>query len=122
MSTIGFVHSELVEELLKECAKMCDFDHPNVLTVSGVCLDGGPAPFIIMPFMANGSLHAYLREKREELVLDSNSIYDQDDVVNKYTIKGIFVTSYFCPPLRGCPLEIENCYSKVVFLLGGWVG
>ncbi len=35
---------------------MYKFDHPNVLKLSGVCLDGGPAPYIIMPLMANGSL------------------------------------------------------------------
>ncbi len=50
---------------------MYDFDHPNVLKLLGVCLDGGPAPYIIMPFMANGSLLKYLKEERESLVLSS---------------------------------------------------
>ena len=49
---------------------MSTFDHPNILKLSGVCLDGGPAPYIIMPFMANGSLLSYLKEERERLVLD----------------------------------------------------
>lgn len=53
-------------------------DHPNVLKLTGVCLDGGPAPYIIMPFMANGSLLNYLKENRESLVVDLSS----DDVVN----------------------------------------
>ena len=75
------MHSELVQNLLKECVKMCEFNHPNVLTACGVCLDGGPAPFLIMPFMANGSLHAHLKEKREEFVIAPNSNYEQDDVV-----------------------------------------
>jgi len=44
------------------------FDHPNVLKLIGVCLDGGPAPYIIMPFMINGNLLSYLRENRESLV------------------------------------------------------
>ena len=47
---------------------MCKFEHQNVLTLNGVCLDGGPAPFIIMPFMANGSLLAYLKKNRNSLV------------------------------------------------------
>ena len=63
--------------LLRECAKMKEFDHPNVLPLRGVCLDGGPAPYIIMPFMTNGSLHGYLRENRETLVIDQSS----DDMV-----------------------------------------
>ena len=54
--------------MMKECSKMYKFDHPNVLTLRGICLDGGPAPYIIMPFMANGSLLAYLHKNRDSLV------------------------------------------------------
>ena len=67
----GFYDSAAVRELLKESSKMCKFDHPNVLTLTGVCLDGGPAPYIIMPFMANGSLLAYLKKNRASLVVSS---------------------------------------------------
>ena len=70
----------LIENLLQECVKMSKFNHPNVLKLSGVCLDGGPAPYIVMPFMANGSLLAYLREERGQLLLDPSSV-PQDDVV-----------------------------------------
>ena len=48
---------------------MYEFKHPNVLTLSGVCLDGGTAPYLIMPFMANGSLLAYLKNNRGTLVV-----------------------------------------------------
>jgi serine/threonine protein kinase len=58
---------------------MYEFDHPNVLPLRGVCLDGGTAPYIIMPFMANGSLLAYLKKKRETLVV-SFSDQDEDNV------------------------------------------
>ena len=67
-----------MENLLKECVRMQALDHPNVLKLSGVCLDGGPAPYIIMPFMANGSLLNYLQDNREYLVVDSRS----ENVVN----------------------------------------
>ena len=75
---LGFVDDKLVENLLKECARMQTLDHPNVLKLSGVCLDGGPAPYIVMPFMANGSLLNYLQDNRKNLVVESNS----DNVVN----------------------------------------
>ena len=69
----GFLHKELVKELLKECAKMKELNHVNVLPLRGVCLDGGPAPYIIMPFMTKGSLLEHLRQNREDLVVgDSN--------------------------------------------------
>ena len=76
----GFVYKDKVTDLLKECAKMKEFDHPNVLTLRGVCLDGGPAPYIIMPFITNGSLLARLKNSRETLVVDPES-GNPDDVV-----------------------------------------
>ena len=59
---------------------MSKFDHPNVLTLTGVCLDGGPAPFIIMPFMTNGSLLAYLKKNRATLIIESGDSQDDDEV------------------------------------------
>ena len=74
----GFLQKDLVTEMLKECAKMQELDHPNVLPLRGVCLDGGPAPYIIMPFMTNGSLLSHLKENRKTLVIDPES----DNVVS----------------------------------------
>ena len=57
--------------MLKECAKMYQFNHSNVLTLRGICLDGGPAPYVIMPFMVNGSLLTYLKDNRDKLVVST---------------------------------------------------
>ena len=62
---------------------MYTLDHPNVLTLSGVCLDGGTAPYIIMPFMANGSLLAYLKNNRSTLVV-SQEAAESDKEVRSY--------------------------------------
>ena len=75
----GFYDSAAVRDMLKECSKMSKFDHPNVLTLNGVCLDGGPAPFIIMPFMMNGSLLAYLKKNRATLIISGKN-QDDDEV------------------------------------------
>ena len=75
----GFIDRDLIEKLLKECVKMYKFDHPNVIKLLGVCLDGGPVPFIVMPFMTNGSLLAYLKGMRGVLVLDPT--VQQDNMV-----------------------------------------
>jgi serine/threonine protein kinase len=69
-----------VRDLLEECTKMATFDHPNVLTLIGVCVDGGPAPYIILPFMFNGSLLAHLKKERENLVLPPEQDCDCDTV------------------------------------------
>ena len=67
----GFYDPSTVRDMLKECSEMSKFNHPNILTLKGVCLDGGPAPYIIMPFMANGSLLAYLKKNRKSIVISS---------------------------------------------------
>ena len=69
-----------MSDLLKECTKMATFDHPNVLTLIGVCLDGGPAPYIVMPFMFNGSLQSHLIRQRNNLLITPGSDNIQDDV------------------------------------------
>ena len=66
---IGFFDESAIRELLGECAKMSTFNNPNVLTVKGICLDGGPLPYIVMPYMANGSLLSFLKKERSTLVL-----------------------------------------------------
>ena len=59
---VGFINNYGIQELLNESAKMKDFDNLHVMTLKGVCLDGGPVPYIVLPFMANGSLLTYLRK------------------------------------------------------------
>ena len=44
---------------------MKDFNHPNVLGLVGVCFDTpDDVPYIILPYMVNGSLKDYLKMKR----------------------------------------------------------
>ena len=62
---------------------MLEFDHPNVLSLIGVCLDGGTAPYIVMPFMSNGSLLGYLKKYRDELLLLPDD-HPNHDVVHTY--------------------------------------
>ena len=54
---------------MEESIKMKRFDHPNVISLIGVCIEAGPAPYIVMPFMDNGSLLSYLKKHRTELLL-----------------------------------------------------
>ena len=51
----------LYSKVLASFADHCCFSHS---ASAGVCLDGGPAPLIITPFMENGSLLSYLRNNR----------------------------------------------------------
>ncbi len=79
MMTAGFFDSSKVDSIMDESLKMKHFDHPNVLGLIGVCLDAGPAPYMVMPYMANGSLLHYLKKERPHVVLSAET---DDDVVS----------------------------------------
>ena len=46
------------------------FKHPNVMSLLGVCLDMGPVPYIVLPFMSGGDLLTHIQQKWSFLVLD----------------------------------------------------
>ena len=88
---------------MEESIKMKHFDHPNVLHLIGVCLDAGPAPYVVMPYMANGSLLHYLKKERNNIVLPvgvdddvvSDSIISDCDAI-RFPTHTIWVIGYTC--------------------------
>ena len=51
---------------------MLSFQHPNVMSLIGVCLDG-EMPLLIMPYMSNGSILEYVRHHKQGLLLTSEA-------------------------------------------------
>ena len=66
-----------MNSLVEESLKMSKFNHPNVMKLVGVCIDRD-TPYIVMPYMAYGSLLSCLRKNREDLTTNDK---DEDDVV-----------------------------------------
>ena len=61
---------------------MKNFANLHVMSLKGVCLDGGPVPYLILPYMANGSLASYLKKERKDLVImidNDNASNDSED-------------------------------------------
>ncbi len=81
---IGFAERDLVTNLLHECVRMSTFNHPNVLNVTGVCMDGGHTPYVVMPFMINGDLLSYLKKERSNLVVPLDEELDEKTVTEHY--------------------------------------
>ena len=76
MDTLGLYTASDVERMISEITKMMDFQHPNVMSLVGVCLDAGPGVSIVMPFMANGSLLDYLKGERSSLYIKDDAGLD----------------------------------------------
>ena len=54
-----------LRSLLNESLLMKRFDHPNIVGLLGVCFDTPDGyPYLILPFMANGNIRDYLKDKR----------------------------------------------------------
>ena len=51
---------------------MCHLEHPNVLSLIGICVDA-ERPYLIMPLMERGSLLIYLRKERKTLLMHKYS-------------------------------------------------
>ena len=67
-----------VNKFVEESLKMSRFKHVHVMGLIGVCLDSGSAPYIIMPYMANGSLIKYLKRERRSIIVLKD--LDEDEV------------------------------------------
>ena len=65
-----------LNNLVEECSKMAHFNHRNVLSLIGVCIDAGEAPYLVMPFMEMGSLLSYLRKERAQLTIKEGADND----------------------------------------------
>ena len=68
--------SKDISDLVEESLKMKSFQHPNVLNLIGVCIDTGEAPYLVMPYMLNGSLLSYLRKERPKLTIAEGAAED----------------------------------------------
>ena len=53
------------EDFIKECNIAKKFDHPNVLSLIGVCIVPEEAvPLMVMPYMHHGDVKSFLKSKR----------------------------------------------------------
>ena len=69
----GFYSAKNIEDLIAESERMKRFNHPNVMGLIGVSIDVGERPFIVMPFMANGSLLTYLKKNRSQFIVEEDA-------------------------------------------------
>ncbi|KAN0092910.1 Protein kinase-like domain containing protein [Tylopilus felleus] len=61
---------EVKKDLRRELGLLRRLEHPNVITLLGVAEGFGPIQAIVLPWMSNGSLHAFLENKGETFTMD----------------------------------------------------
>lgn len=76
-SLLGPFDQSDIDSIMEESVKMKMFDHPNVLGLIGVCLNAGPSPYIVLPYMSNGSLIDWLKRERNRIVIEGTIIDDE---------------------------------------------
>ena len=96
---LGFFDQNEINKIMEESVKMKQFNHPNVMNLIGVCINAGPAPYIVMPFMANGSLLSYLRKERPNLIQDETADEDLVRIIVLKFSETIMAYSNFLPVL-----------------------
>ena len=76
MYTLALSFASDKEKLLKEVTTMLSFTHPNVMSLIGMCFDED-VPYIVMPYMPNGSVLGYVKQNKEQLYFDLHSNKEQ---------------------------------------------
>ena len=59
-------------------------NHPHMMSLLGVCLDAGPAPYIVLPYMGNGDLLSFLKKNRDSLLVTPEE--DNDEVYTHFIV------------------------------------
>ena len=98
--TAGFFGPTELSNMMEESVTMAKFNHPNVMRLMGVCIDKGPSPYIVMPYMAYGSLLSYLKKHRVEFTLATD---DDQELVSRKRLSSNedrHKTMLFCIRLR----------------------
>ena len=49
---------------IEESMLMSEFRHPHVLGLIGISLDANNSPYLLLPYMENGDLRGFLKDKR----------------------------------------------------------
>ena len=74
---------------------MHTLSHPNVMSLTGVCLDAAGGLVVVMPYMSRGSVLHYLQKERGKLVPPTDADYSVVcAVIRKYILAVIEPKAY----------------------------
>eukprot|EP00117_Sycon_ciliatum_P039351 scpid35462/ scgid29105/ Tyrosine-protein kinase Mer; Proto-oncogene c-Mer; Receptor tyrosine kinase MerTK len=79
------VRPQDIEEFLAEASLMKGFQHPNVVALVGICLEGSEPPKVCLEYMGMGDLRGYLRKSRG--IGDSGEIVESNDEEHSFSVE-----------------------------------
>ena len=81
-----------IKDLVAESSVMKQFNHPNVLSLLGVCVDPNDDDVfkVVLPFMANGDLRSFLKCNRVE----PNKIDEYNDVISMHVTFAMYLCTF----------------------------
>jgi len=93
--TLALFSTTDVKKLTKEIDTLVSFAHPNVLSLMGVG-DDSESTFLILPFMAKGSVLEYVKHHKEELLHTSEAIVAEvcESLIFKHIIQWLGFTGH----------------------------
>ena len=69
-----------MDRIVDEGLRMSRFKHTHVMGLIGMCINADSCPYVIMPYMAYGSLLSYLQRERKRIVIEE--VTDDDEVIS----------------------------------------
>ncbi|XP_061165652.1 hepatocyte growth factor receptor-like [Saccostrea echinata] len=90
---------------------MLEFNHPNVMTLIGICLSLDEMPLVVLPYMKHGDLLCYIRNDKNMLTL-RNLIEFATDISRGMEYLSIQKVVHRDLAARNCMLS--ECYRAVV--------
>ena len=73
-----------LKSFIEESVLMCSFNHPHVLGMLGICLDTVLSPHLLLPYMVNGDLRTFMRNKRDVAKASDTGYPEVDDILVEY--------------------------------------
>ena len=63
---------------------MVHFDHPNVMILTGVILEEGSAPLLVMPYMAKGTVLTFVRDNKTQFLFENEEEQQKVSTVHSF--------------------------------------
>lgn len=77
LTTGPVLDEDVLETILRESVVMSNFNHPRLVSLIGLCLNSRTNPIVVLPFMMNGNLRTYIKDKSRVVTIYISFCYQK---------------------------------------------